>query len=65
LALLATAFWSWKRNNRWVLNTVATFAGIHFYTQWFETLGATPGTVILAGMLALGLQSDCGVSIRS
>lgn len=54
MALLAMAFWSWKRNNRWVLNTVATFAGIHFYTQWFETLGATPGAVILAGMLALG-----------
>ena len=54
LALLATAIWSWKRNRRWVLNTVATFGGIHFYTQWFEYLGASPGTVLFAGLLALG-----------
>ena len=54
MALLATAIWSWKRNRRWVLNTVATFAGIHFYTQWFEHLGASPGTILMAGLLALG-----------
>lgn len=53
VALVATAIWSWKRNRRWVLNTVATFGGIHFYTQWFENLGATPGTVLVAGLLAL------------
>jgi hypothetical protein len=54
MALLTTAIWSWKRNRRWVLNTVATFAGIHFYTQWFEHLGASPGTILMAGLLALG-----------
>ena len=54
MTLLATAIWSWKRNRRWVLNTVATFAGINFYTQWFEYLGASPGTILLAGLLALG-----------
>lgn len=54
LALLVTAMWAWKRNRRWVLNTVATFGGFHFYTQWFEHLGASPGTVLLAGLLALG-----------
>jgi len=53
VALVVTALWAWQRNRRWVLNTVATFAGIHFYTQWFETLGATPGTVLAAGLLAL------------
>ena len=56
-ALLATAIWSWKQNRRWVLNTVATFGGIHFYTQWFENLGATPGTVLIAGLLALGFAA--------
>ncbi len=61
VALLTTAIWAWKRNRRWVLNTVATFGGIHFYTQWFENLGATPGTVLLAGLLALGLA----VGLRS
>ena len=28
---------------------------IHFYTQWFEHLGATPGTVLVAGLLAMGI----------
>ena len=57
LALIATALWSWKRNRRWVLNTVATFGGIHFYTQWFEHLGASPGTVLIAGLVALGFAA--------
>lgn len=61
LALLATAIWSWKRNRRWVLNTVAIFGGIHFYTQWFEHLGASPGTVLVAGLLALAFA----VGLRS
>jgi hypothetical protein len=56
-ALLATAIWSWKNNRRWVLNTVATFGGIHFYTQWFENLGATPATVLTAGLLALAFAA--------
>lgn len=60
-ALLATAIWSWRRNRRWALNTIATFAGIHFYTQWFEHLGASPGTVLVAGLLALGFA----VGLRS
>jgi hypothetical protein len=54
VALIVTAIWSWKSNRRWVLNTVATFGGIHFYTQWFEHLGTSPGTVLIAGLLALG-----------
>jgi hypothetical protein len=57
VALLATAIWSWKQNRRWVLNTVAIFGGIHFYTQWFESLGATPGSVLIAGLLALGFAA--------
>ncbi len=54
-ALIASAIWAVKQNRRWVLNTIATFGAIHFYTQWFEHLGATPATVLLAGVLALGL----------
>ncbi len=55
VALIATAIWSWQQNRRWVLNTVAVFGGIHFYTQWFEHLGASPSTVLVAGFMALGL----------
>ncbi|MCS7078717.1 MAG: hypothetical protein NZ585_01525 [Chloracidobacterium sp.] len=53
-ALLVAALWAWRRNRRWVVNTVAVFGGIHFYTQWFEQLGASPETVLAAGVLALG-----------
>ena len=60
-ALLATAIWAWRVNRRWVLNTVVTFGGIHFYTQWFENLGASPGSVLIAGLLALGFA----VGLRS
>jgi hypothetical protein len=56
-ALVATGIWAWQRNRRWVLNTVAVFGGIHFYTQWFETLGASPGTVLIAGLLALAFAA--------
>jgi len=55
LALLATGIWAWRRNRRWVLNTVAVFAGIHFYTQWFEQIGASPGSVLLAGLVTLAV----------
>lgn len=60
MALLAVAIWAWRRNLRWTLNTVATFAGIHFYTQWFEHLGATPWTVFVAGILALAVAVGLG-----
>jgi hypothetical protein len=53
IALLAAGVWAWRRNRRWLLNVVAVFGGIHFYTQWFERLGASPATVLVAGLLAL------------
>jgi hypothetical protein len=54
LALVAAAIWAWRSNRRWMLNVAAVFGGIHFYTQWFERLGASPETVLIAGLLALG-----------
>ncbi len=54
IALIAAAIWAWQANRRWLLNIVAVFGGIHFYTQWFENLGASPGTVLIAGLWALG-----------
>lgn len=55
VALLLAGIWAWRRNRRWMVNVVAVFGGIHFYTQWFERLGATPATVLFAGLLAIGL----------
>ncbi|RME61964.1 MAG: hypothetical protein D6780_00660 [Candidatus Dadabacteria bacterium] len=61
VALLATGIWAVFRNKRWVVNTIAAFGGIHFYTQWFERLGATPVSVVGAGLCAIiaavGLRS--------
>ena len=54
MVLVAVAIWAWHANRRWVLNTAAVFGGINFYTQWFEDLGASPGTVVVGGLLALG-----------
>jgi hypothetical protein len=54
IALLATGIWAWHKNLRWLLNTVAVFGGIHFYTQWFEHWHLSPDSVLLAGILALG-----------
>ena len=52
-ALIAVGAWAVKVNRRWLVNLVAVFAGIHFYTQWFERLGATPLSVLLGGMVML------------
>lgn len=53
LALVAAGVWAVKVNRRWIVNIVAVFAAIHFYTQWFEKLGASPVTLLLAGLLLL------------
>lgn len=53
LALAAAALWGMARNRRWLVNVAGVFAAIHFYTQWFERLGATPGSILIAGLLVL------------
>jgi hypothetical protein len=55
IALVAVGIWATAANRRWVINLIAVFGAIHFYTQWFERLGASPGSVLGAGLLALGL----------
>ena len=55
VALIAVGIWAIKQQKRWVFNTVTVFSSIHFYTQYFERLGANPGTLMLAGILALGI----------
>ncbi len=54
VGLVGVGVWARRTDRRWVLNLVTVFAGIHFYTQWFEHLGATPMTVLLAGLAMLG-----------
>lgn len=52
-ALLGAGVWAARVNRRWLLNLAAAFGGIHFYTQWFERLGATPASILCAGLLLL------------
>ena len=53
VALVAVAAWALRVGRLWIVNTAAVFGATHFYTQWFETLGADPMTVLLAGVLVL------------
>jgi iron complex transport system permease protein len=55
IALVATGMWAARENRRWVVNLVAVFGAIHFYTQYFERLGASPGTIFLGGVAAIGI----------
>ena len=34
---------------------LGVFGSIHFYTQWFETLGAQPESLFLGGVIAVGI----------
>jgi len=54
VALIATGIWAARRNKRWVVNLIAIFGAIHFYTQYFERLGASSATVLVGGLVALG-----------
>jgi hypothetical protein len=51
--LLGTGIWGVRENRRWVVNVAAVFGAIHFYTQWFERLGAEPLSVLVGGLLML------------
>jgi iron complex transport system permease protein len=52
-ALLAIGIWGVKVNRRWVVNVAAIFGAIHFYTQWFDRLGASPVSFFVGGLLML------------
>jgi MFS family permease len=57
IVLAPAALWAGQTNRRWALNLIAVFAGIHFYTQWFERLGATPVSLLSAGLLMLAFAA--------
>ncbi|QQR34568.1 hypothetical protein JI749_09200 [Devosia oryziradicis] len=54
VALLAFGSWAVFANRRWVVNTVAVFGAIHFFTQWFMALGAQPFSILGGGLLLIG-----------
>jgi iron complex transport system permease protein len=54
-ALIGVGVWAARADRRFIVNMVATFGAIHFYTQWFERLGAEPLTILLAGVLIVAI----------
>ncbi|WEK05491.1 MAG: hypothetical protein P0Y65_04330 [Candidatus Devosia phytovorans] len=54
LALLIFGGWAVFANRRWVVNTVAVFGALHFFTQWFMALGAQPVSILGGGLLLIG-----------
>ncbi len=53
VALIAAGIWGVQTGRRWVVNLAAVFGGIHFYTQWFEHLGANAFSVLAGGILLI------------
>ena len=55
IGLIALGAWAARRGRLWVVNVTAVFGAIHFYTQWFEHLGAQPASVLIAGLIAIAI----------
>ena len=53
LGILVVGAWAALTARRAVLNISVTFAAIHFYTQYFERLEATPQVFVAAGVIAI------------
>lgn len=53
IALLAFGTWAVFANRRWVVNSVAVFGAVHFFTQWFMVLGAQPFSILGGGLLLI------------
>lgn len=55
LVILGTGLWAATRGRRAVFNTAVTFGAIHLYTQYFERIDTTPGAIVVAGLMAIGI----------
>ena len=55
LALVGFAVWGWRANRRWVVTVSSIFGAIHFYTQWFTILEMEPASVVIGGVIAIGI----------
>lgn len=53
MALVSVGAWGAKEGRLFVVNISVVFGSIHFYTQWFERLGASPASLMGAGAIAL------------
>jgi len=51
--LVGVAVWAAMSGRRGPFNMAVVFGAIHLYTQYFERLQATPGTIAVAGTIAI------------
>jgi iron complex transport system permease protein len=61
VALVIAGICAVRLKDRWLLITLAVFAGVHLYTQWFEHAGASPASVAVAGLAAIFI--GCGAIV--
>lgn len=55
VVIVATGVWAALGARRVVFNTAVTFGAIHLYTQFFERFDASPGVIIVAGLIAIAI----------
>ncbi|MDK3018011.1 hypothetical protein [Pseudodonghicola flavimaris] len=53
--LAGTVIWAAMGARRALFNTAVTFGAIHLYTQYFERIDTTPGSIVIAGLIAIAL----------
>lgn len=53
VALAAMIFWAAHRSHRGLFNASVTFAGLHAYTQLFESFGDEPLAYVIGGLAAI------------
>lgn len=53
VALAALVLWAAHRSQRGLFNTAVTFAGIHAYTQLFESFSGEPLAYVIGGITAI------------
>ncbi len=58
--LIVTGLWAIRANRRWVVDAAAVFGAVHFFIQWFATLGPSPLSIVGGGLLLVGF----GFAIR-
>lgn len=55
IALVVIILWAAQKHQRGLFNTALTFAGIHIYTQMFESFGDEPLAYVIGGLAAIPL----------
>ena len=53
VALVVVGVWAIRANRRWVVNAAAVFGAIHFFIQWFMTLGPSALSILGGGALLI------------